>query len=147
MPDICHRVGVRAPASQVYEALASREGVASWWTSDVEGESVEGASLAFGFGGPAWVTMEVEELQASRLVLWRCTAGPKEWLDTTLRFTLREEEGETVLVFTHAGWREPVEFLHHCSTKWATFLLGLKAGLEGGSARAWPNDQTISAWA
>jgi hypothetical protein len=51
-----------------------------------------------------------------------------------------------VVLFTHAGWREPVEFMHHCSTKWAYFLLGLKAGLEGGPATPYPEDMAISSW-
>ena len=46
----------------------------------------------------------------------------------------------------HADWREPAEFMHHCSTKWAYFLLGLKAGLEGGSATPYPGDMAISTW-
>ena len=32
------------------------------------------------------------------------------------------------------------------STKWAYFLLGLKAGLEGGSATPYPGDMAISTW-
>ncbi len=43
-------------------------------------------------------------------------------------------------------WREPVEFMAHCSTKWAYFLLGLKAGLEGGEYTAYPDDMKISTW-
>jgi hypothetical protein len=39
-------------------------------------------------------------------------------------------------VFKHANWKEPVEFMHHCSTKWATFLLNLRdlggRGVVGG---------------
>jgi hypothetical protein len=49
-----------------------------------------------------------------------------------------------VLLFTHADWREPVEFMHHCSTKWATVLLGLRSGLEGGAFTAFPDDTKIS---
>ena len=41
---------------------------------------------------------------------------------------LKDGDGETVVLFTHADWREPVEFMHHCSTKWATFLIGLRNG-------------------
>jgi hypothetical protein len=37
--------------------------------------------------------------------------------------------------------------LHHCSTKWAYHLLGLKAGLEGGTATGYPEDMKISRWA
>ncbi len=37
-------------------------------------------------------------------------------------------------------------FLHHCCTKWAAFLLSLKAGLERGAATPYPHDQAISSW-
>ena len=59
---------------------------------------------------------------------------------------MSESGGETVLLFTHADWREPAEFMHHCSTKWGYFLLGMKAGLEGGSATPYPGDMAISSW-
>jgi len=35
-------------------------------------------------------------------------------------------DGQTFVLFSHEGWREPNEFMHHCSTKWATFLLKLE---------------------
>jgi uncharacterized protein YndB with AHSA1/START domain len=147
MSDIRHRVGIRAPISEVYSAVATREGVAEWWTSDVEGESRPGGKLAFRFGFPEpWVAMEVVELVAPTMVQWRCVEGPDEWMDTTITFELKAGEDDTALLFTHAGWREPVEFMHHCSTKWAYFLLGLKAGFEDGKASPWPNDMPVSSW-
>lgn len=51
-----------------------------------------------------------------------------------------------MLLFTHAGWREPVELMDHCSTKWGSFLLGLKSWLEEGSARPYREDAKISSW-
>ena len=48
--------------------------------------------------------------------------------------------------FTHAGWVEPVEFLAHCSTKWAVFLLSLKALVETGTGAPAPDDVAISDW-
>jgi hypothetical protein len=56
----------------------------------------------------------------------------------------QETAEETILLFTHAGWREPSEFMHHCSTKWAYFLLGLKRSFEGGMATPYPDDMAIS---
>ena len=50
-----------------------------------------------------------------------------------------------MLLFTNADWREPVEFMHHCSTKWGYLLVGLKAGLEGGEATPFPDDIALSA--
>ena len=78
--------------------------------------------------------------------MWHCADGPEEWVGTNLSFDLSPSGGETVVVFTHGDWRQPVEFMHHCSTKWAYFLLGMKAGLEGGEATAFPQDMKISSW-
>ena len=44
------------------------------------------------------------------------------------------------------GWAEPVEFLSHCSTKWAVFLLSLKALIETGTGSPSPDDVAISDW-
>ena len=52
MPDIRNRVGVNAPIEDVYDAIATREGVAEWWTTTVEGDARIGGELAFFFGGP-----------------------------------------------------------------------------------------------
>ena len=70
---------------------------------------------------------------------------------TTITFELRgdDSDGETVVLFTHAGWREPVEFMHHCSTRWGYFLISLKHALEGGAggpATPWPHDEKVSSW-
>lgn len=49
-------------------------------------------------------------------------------------------------MFAHAGWREPVEFMNHCSTKWAIFLMSLKSLVETGSGAPHPRDVQISNW-
>ena len=150
MASIRHRVGIAAPQTRVYDALATKEGLSSWWTRDVEGTQDQGGTLRFFFGGAEpGAVMEVVDLTPPQRVEWRCVQGPDEWVGTGVTFELKpaeDQDGETVVLFTHADWREPVEFMHHCSTKWAYFLLGLKAGLEGGEATPHPNDQRISSW-
>ena len=146
MADIRHRVGINAPIEEVYEAVATRDGLAGWWTREVEGEAAKGGTLSFGFGGPQpSAFMQVVETTEPARVEWKCVKGPDDWTGTTVTFDLKRSGDETVLMFTHGGWREPVEFMHHCSTKWATFLVGLKNGLEGGKATAWPHDVAIDA--
>jgi len=90
--------------------------------------------------------MEVTDLVPDRRVAWRCVQGPDEWVGTSLTFDLTSSAGETALRFTQADWREPIDFMYHCSTKWAYFLLGLRAGLEGGTATPYPEDMKISSW-
>ncbi len=67
-------------------------------------------------------------------------------MDRHLTFDLKHADGETVLLFTHADWREPVEFMSHCSTEWAVYLLGLKASLEGAKGNPWPDKANICSW-
>jgi uncharacterized protein YndB with AHSA1/START domain len=146
MADIRHRVGIAAPQARVYEQLATTEGLSEWWTRTVAGDPNVGGKLRFYFGQPEpSAVIEVADL-ANDHVAWQCVEGPDEWVGTNLTFDLKSSGDETVVLFTHADWREPVEFMHHCSTKWGYFLLGLKAGLEDGKATPYPDDQHIDSW-
>jgi uncharacterized protein YndB with AHSA1/START domain len=146
MPDIWYRIGFEATPADVYNSFAGVDGITTWWTPDVEGESAVGRTLAFCFGRPEpSAVMEVVELTPAQRVQWRCVQGPDEWLGTTVTFDLTDLDGETVLQFKHAGWKEQVEFMAHCSAAWASYLLGLKAELEGGKANPWPGG-TVSRW-
>ena len=147
MEAIRPRVGIDAPIAEVYDALATREGPTKWWTRQVTGEATTGGELAFFFGRPdPSAVMELVELTPNSRVVWRCVEGPDEWLDTMVTFDMKTEDDETVVVFTHDGWRKPVEFMHHCSTAWAYFLLSLKHGCEGGKATPFPDNELISSW-
>lgn len=151
MFDIVHRVGVKAPVSKVYAALATPEGVASWWTREASGESRPGGALTFTFRTPGGdvlgvMEMEVLELSPNEKVRWRVRSGPPEWIGTEVSFTLAQQREYTTVQFGHRNWREEVEFTAHCSTKWATFLLSLKDLLEKGKGRPAPDDLKIDDW-
>jgi hypothetical protein len=59
---------------------------------------------------------------------------------------LKQEDDYTSVLFKHQGWREPVEFMSHCSTKWATFLMSLKQHAETGARDPYPQEVRISNW-
>ena len=150
MVDILHRVGMKASVDQVYQALATRAGLAGWWTVDTQGESKVGGVVKFRFsdgtrdiGG---FDMQVLELRPGRRVLWQVADGPEEWVGTRISFDLKHEDDYAIVLFKHEGWKEPVEFMHHCSTKWAIFLMSLKALVETGKGTPSPNEARISNW-
>ena len=146
MPDIKHQVGIYAPIDQVQASFTTLPGLKDFWTTTVDGDPGPGGTLRFYFGGPkAAAAMDVLVAEP-RLVVWRCVEGPDEWLGTDFTFALSESDGATVLDFTNSGWREPVGFMGHCSTKWAYFLIGLKLTLEGATPVSFPNDLAIAAW-
>ena len=146
MADILHRVGIRSSRDDAYRALATRDGLAAWWTNDTRGESQIDGVLEFRFAPHGGFDMRVLELAPGKHVLWRVVDGPKEWIGTTIRFDLREDGDHTIVLFKHEGWKEPVEFMHHCSTKWGTFLMSLKALVETGQGAPSPRDVQISNW-
>jgi uncharacterized protein YndB with AHSA1/START domain len=150
MFDILHRVGIKASPHQVYQALATPEGVAGWWTIETTGDRKAGGKLKFRFtdhGRELGVfDIKIAELQQDACVVWEVEKGPAEWIGTKVRFELRQEGEFTIVLFRHEGWREPVEFMYHCSTKWAVFLLSLKSLVETGKGQPSPNDVKISDW-
>jgi uncharacterized protein YndB with AHSA1/START domain len=147
MPDILHKVGIKSSSlNDVYTALTTLEGLSAWWTTTTQGESKAGGAIQFRFGGDRGFDMKVLELHPARRVLWQVAEGPEEWIGTKVSFDLRQEGDWTILFFKHEGWKEPVEFMHHCSTKWAVFLLSLKSYLETGKGAPWPNEIKLDSW-
>lgn len=150
MFDILHRVGIKASADQVYQALATPEGVAAWWTVDTKGDRKTGGKvitefyadgkLLGGFG------LRILESHPGKCVVWQVEEGPEEWLGTKIRFDLKREDDFTIVMFRHDGWKEPVEFMYHCSTKWAIFLMSLKSLGETGKGSPSPNDVRVGNW-
>lgn len=93
MVDIIHRVGIKAPISKVYAALATVEGVAGWWTKETSGISKPGGTIEALFSTPTGerigeMKIEVVALEPDKKVHWRFTSGPEEWIGTDAIFDL-----------------------------------------------------------
>ena len=144
MVDILHRVGIEGSSTEeVYDALATLDGLAGWWTDDVSGSSDVGGVIAFRFP-PGGFDMKVLEQRPAERVVWEVVDGPEEWVGTTVHWDVRQDGDYTIVMFKHQGWREPVEFMHHCSTKWATYLMSLKSLVETGTGAPAPHDVHVA---
>jgi Activator of Hsp90 ATPase homolog 1-like protein len=144
MPDILHKVAVKASPNDTAKALTTLPGLAGWWTTDTQGNSTAGGVIEFRFGTHGRIDMKVLELDSGRRVLWEVVRGPEVWAGTKVSFELRQEDDFTVILFKHQGWKEPSEFMHHCSTKWAMFLMSMKSLVETGKGAPYPNDVHIA---
>jgi uncharacterized protein YndB with AHSA1/START domain len=151
MVDIIHRIGIRSTADRVYKALSTIEGLAHWWTEEVEGDEQPGGRIKFRFRAETGeikgeMLMEVQEPDPGKTVRWRCLEGPAEWIGTEISFDLSQQDDQTIIVFGHRNWREAVEFTAHCSMKWAVFLLSLREYVETGEGKPSPHDLKIDNW-
>ncbi len=138
MPDILHRVGINTPPEKVYQALTTIDGLGHWWTTETSGDPRPGGIIDFGF-----CKMQVLESRPNEFVHWLCVNGQQEWVGTEITFQLKWKDNQTFVLFKHAKWKEAVEFMHHCSTKWATFLFSLRNWLERGEGHPAPYDVKI----
>jgi uncharacterized protein YndB with AHSA1/START domain len=151
MVSIIHRIGIKAPLSQVYEAVSSVAGIAGWWTKDTTGDAKLGGMVEVAFRSPAGkevgrMGFEMFELEPDKEVRWRIKSGPEEWIGTDVTFSLAQDGDMTLLIFGHRNWREPIDFMAHCSMKWATFLLSLRQFVETGTGKPAPDDLKIDNW-
>jgi uncharacterized protein YndB with AHSA1/START domain len=106
------RIEIEMDASPhaVYEAIATADGVRSWWTDGGFAEEVGGVGrLTFGRG---WTELRIEKLVPDREVEWSCVGQdishfepPDEWVGTRIGFRLEPLDGgeRTHLVFVHEG--------------------------------------------
>jgi uncharacterized protein YndB with AHSA1/START domain len=143
MNDIQHRVGIKSSADNIYQLLTTDSGLTQWWTNDVSGAGEINALIKFRFngGGPDFT---VVELLPNKRVGWQHSGSvPEAWIGTSIVFELVDDGGQTFVNFTHANWTEATDFMAHCNTKWAVFLLSLKDAAETGKGAPFPNDTQI----
>jgi uncharacterized protein YndB with AHSA1/START domain len=144
MFDILHKVGIRSSTQDVYRALTTLQGLAGWWTNDTRGRPDLGGVIEFHFGTRGFFKVKVLELEPSKRVIWQVIEGPEEWVGSKISFDLSQDGDEATVFFKQQGWKEQSEFMHHCTTKWAMFLMSLKALVETGKGTPFPDDVRIS---
>jgi uncharacterized protein YndB with AHSA1/START domain len=137
--DILLGVETHADAPTIVDALTTKEGLSSFWTSDSIAEPVVGTEARFGFqGAPVPLRMRVERIEPNE-VGWTCLGNFPSWEGTTVTWSLspEEEHGGTKVLLRHAGFPEEQsewEFASIAHT-WAGILGRLKVLAETGSAR------------
>ena len=143
MNEINHKVGIKSSPEKIYELLTTNSGLSKWWTNDISGSGGVGSIIEFRFngGGPDF---SVSELIPNEIVRWKHSGSiPESWIETEILFKLQFEDKQTFVRFTHSNWKESTDFMAHCSTKWAVFLLSLKDAAETGQGKPFPNDIQI----
>src|SRR5215213_8742900 len=96
MPDIIHRIGIKAPISKVYAAVSTVEGIAGWWAKDTTGSAAPGGTITARFTRPngeevGKMEFEITKLDPNKEVRWRFKTGPEEWLVTEVTFDLSQD--------------------------------------------------------
>lgn len=165
MADIRHTLLIGAPPALIYEALTTSRGLSSWWTPGAHAVPESGTVATFPFENGYVKHMEIKELKPDEFVNWQCVRGDREWISTSITFTLVERNNlalltkhpeisgqvkqsqsvnNTVVQFQHNGWEAYTPSFAECSYTWAIFLRSLKLYCETGAGKPFPGQHRIA---
>lgn len=143
MVHIEHKVGIKANLKDVYRLIATTEGLAKWWTSRTDGGETISSLLNFRFNETC-LRFKIAEQETGTKIVWHYhDGGPPEWEGTSIQFLLTETTEQVFVRFSHSNWEKSSDFMAHCNTKWAVFLLSLKDVAEKGKGLPFPDDVQI----
>jgi hypothetical protein len=118
----------------VREALATEEGVKSWWSTRAEGPSDGRLRVSF---PDVPQPFEFDVAEDGDRIEWTTGGFPPWWAGTTIRFDLAENpDGPgTRLLFSHRDYEPDNPVIPIVTPAWAQILLRLKGYAETGTAQ------------
>lgn len=144
MREIRHRVGIKTPLREAYDAVYQPAKLQKWWSTSASGPATIGSHLELEFPGYPDHVWEIVELTDSERVRLQLISGPEPWHGSELRFEFNETPEQVFVTLTHLTTEAtPEEAFQYFCTKWPTFLVSLKQFLETGEGMPYPNDIKI----
>ncbi len=129
MAEMKHQIPIKTSPAKAYAAIATPAGLK---TADTNAEERVGGKAEFGFDRRSMVfRMKVEKLEPGKLVVWSCQGEHPEWAGSTLTWNISNEDGVTVVRFTHGGWKSVSDFFATCNSTWGELMYRLQSCLEG----------------
>jgi len=141
MPNIRHMVTIDASPGKVYDAVSTRNGFAAWWTTEVDEKPGENKFQLY-FGPDYFKELHQVEVLANHKARYKVLAGNPQWLKTEIIFEIRPAGHASKLFFEHNGWKDYTDLYSQCSYDWALYLRSLKAFVETGTGKPFPDQQS-----
>ena len=135
--DIVLGIEIHGDPKAVFDTIATRSGLASFWTPDVQGEDAEGGELTFGFAGaPARLPIRVAHRDAPHTIAWDCPGVFPFWEGTTVTWSIEPSEHGAKVLFRHAAFsdEQPEYDFGSIATTWGQIVVRLKEVVESGGA-------------
>jgi uncharacterized protein YndB with AHSA1/START domain len=133
--DIVHAIEIHTEPKAVFDTIATRSGLAAFWTPDVKGDDSEGGELSFGFSGsPARLPNRVTRLDHPRTIEWGCPGGFPFWEGTRVEWSIDPSEHGAKVIFRHLGLADAQPEYEHGSINltWGLIVARLKGVVESG---------------
>jgi uncharacterized protein YndB with AHSA1/START domain len=132
MADIFHDFLVKAPATKVFDAISTPNGLDQWWTKRSAGEPKEGAEYELWFGPQYdWRAKVTKCVKDSTFELQMARADV-DWMGTRVGFHLQDKNANTSVYFYHIGWPSQNEHWRISCYCWAMYLRIMRRYVEHG---------------
>lgn len=132
MENIKINLTIKATPEEVYNAISTEQGLASWWAKQTKAKPEVGFINIFRFGD--FINkIKVTELIPNEKVQWECIDSIEEWIGTYISFELEAKPEKTLVRFTHGDWKQVTDLFAGCTYDWARFLSSLKSLCETGT--------------
>lgn len=129
---IYHDLIINTSAENVFQAISEPEQLVNWWPLTCTGKPEKGAKYNFFFGEPYNWFGTVDQCFTNEFFSIKMTKADSDWDPTTFSFKLSEENGKTLLQFSHTNWQARNSHFRIASFCWAMLLKGLKDYIEKG---------------
>ena len=140
MPDIHHLLNIDAPASRIYQAVSTVEGIKGWWTVQCYGDFSLNGEVHFDFNEEYRNTFLVKGMEDDKQIIFEGKECAPDWRNTLIDIRLEETEGKTVVRFSHLKYPEANDFYAGCNYSWGYFLKSLKEFAETGKGFPFTGD-------
>lgn len=127
---------IDASVDAVVKALATQDGVKSWWSDRVEGSPGEsGGQLRVSFPDVPQPFEFAVRRDSDHALAWETLEFPPWWAGTTIRWDVNDNpEGPgTRLAFAHEGYDADNPVIPIVTAAWAQIILRLKGYAETGT--------------
>jgi uncharacterized protein YndB with AHSA1/START domain len=133
-----HQLHVAAPVQKVYEAIATAQGISTWWDKQTPRQTDRGLVLEHNPGREhGIVTLRVVDLIPNERIEWECisthpaSSPASVWTGTHFIFELRDRGDHTTNVdFSQTGYDETSTFFASNRDAWHKVLQNLKRVIE-----------------
>ena len=135
--DIVLAVEIEAEPKAVFDAVATREGIASFWSPDVEGDASEGGDLSVGFAAaPSRLPLHVRAATSPTAIEWEAGGDWPFWNGSRVAWSFEPGDTGTKVLLRHLDYGEgmPDFEFGNVSFSWSMVLGKLKSVAESGGA-------------
>lgn len=135
MARIVFELEIEAPAERIVEALDTEDGIAGWWTADVDFAGGVGSIMKPGFPvAPVPFELSVDEVGLGRVAWTSVGDFPPHWAGTRVLWTLTPTAAGTLVHFSHDGWASDAGPFASSALTWGRLMDTLKTYVETGVA-------------